>query len=160
MARSDIFSKHPERSVTRLYFEDYAVGGVSKTRTRTITEADIVNFAGLSGDFVELHVSEEYAKNGPFGRRIAHGLLTLSIASGLMVQAEPDQETIVAFYGIDKLRFLQPVFIGDTITVTKKVLDLRLKEDRGVVGFETTVLNQRDEPVLVFLDRLMVKTRG
>ena len=143
-----------------MYFEDYAVGSVSKTRTRTVTEADIVNFAGLSGDFVELHVSEQYAKEGPFGRRIAHGLLTLSMASGLMVQAEPAQESIVAFYGIDKLRFLQPVFIGDTITVTKKVIDLQPKGDRGVIGFETTVLNQRGEPVLVFLDRLMVKTRG
>lgn len=143
-----------------MYFEDYAVGDVSKTRTRTVTEADIVNFAGLSGDFVELHVSEEYAKNGPFGRRIAHGLLTLSIASGLMVQAEPQQETIIAFYGIDKLRFLKPVFIGDTITVTKKVVDLKRKDDRGVVGFETTVLNQDNGPVLVFFDKLMVKVRG
>jgi len=73
------------------------------------TEADIVNFAGVSGDFVELHVSEEYAKKGPFGRRIAHGMLTLSIASGLMVQADPHQEVIIAFYGIDKLRFVKEV---------------------------------------------------
>jgi len=144
-----------------LYFDDYVIGGISKTRSRTITEADIVNFAGVSGDFVELHVSEEYAKKGPFGRRIAHGMLTLSIASGLMVQADPHQEVIIAFYGIDKLRFLQPVFIGDTIRVTKKVVELKKKEaDRGVVAFETTVLNQRDEPVVVFFDRLMVKCRG
>ena len=143
-----------------MYFDDYVIGGTSKTRTRTITEADIVNFAGVSGDFVELHVSEEYAKNGPFGRRIAHGFLTLSIASGLMVQADPHQEVIIAFYGIDKLRFLQPVFIGDTITVTKKVVELQKKGDRGVVAFETTILNQRSEAVIVFFDRLMVKCRG
>jgi len=144
-----------------LYFDDYVLGGTSKTRSRTITEADIVNFAGVSGDFVELHVSEEYAKKGPFGRRIAHGFLTLSIASGLMVQADPHQEVIIAFYGIDKLRFLQPVFIGDTIRVTKKVVELQKKAaDRGVVAFETTIFNQREEPVVVFFDRLMVKCRG
>jgi acyl dehydratase len=144
-----------------VYFDDYVIGGTSKTRSRTITEADIVNFAGVSGDFVELHVSEEYAKKGPFGRRIAHGFLTLSVASGLMVQADPHQEVIIAFYGIDKLRFLQPVFIGDTIHVTKKVVELQKKgADRGVVAFETTILNQRDEPVVVFFDRLMVKCRG
>ncbi len=142
-----------------MYFDDYVIGGTSKTRTRTITEADIVNFAGLSGDFVELHVSEEYAKTGPFGRRIAHGFLTLSIASGLMVQADSQQEVIIAFYGIDKLRFLQPVFIGDTITVTKKVVDLQRKQQGGVVAFETTILNQRNEPVIVFFDKLMVKFR-
>ena len=94
-----------------MYFEDYVVDRVATSRGRTITESDIVNFAGLSGDFVELHMNEEYAKRGPFGRRIAHGALIFSISTGLMMQMTPDQDGIIAFYGVDKLRFvlnLQP----------------------------------------------------
>jgi acyl dehydratase len=142
-----------------LYFEDFEIGHVSRSRARTITEADIVNFAGLSGDFVELHVNEEFAKSGPFGRRIAHGLLVLSISSGLMVQMGHTTDTVVAFYGIDRLRFVRPTFIGDTVRVEKKVIDRQEKEKGGVVTFETSVLNQNGEPVLVYTDKLMIKRR-
>jgi 3-hydroxybutyryl-CoA dehydratase len=142
-----------------LYFEDFEIGHVSRSRGRTITEADIVNFAGLSGDFVELHTNEEFARTGPFGRRIAHGLLILSISSGLMVQMGQTIDTVVAFYGIDRLRFVRPVFIGDTVRVEKKVVERQDKEKGGVVTFETSVLNQNNEPVLVYTDKLMVKRR-
>ncbi|QQS47163.1 MAG: MaoC family dehydratase N-terminal domain-containing protein [Acidobacteriota bacterium] len=139
------------------YFEDYSLDETVTTGTRTITEADIVNFAGLSGDFHELHMSEEYARRGPFGRRIAHGALIFSISTGLTIQMG-DNENIIAFYGVDKLRFTHPTFIGDTIRVTKRVIELTPKdEQRGVVAFETTVLNQHDQPVLVYLDRVMVR---
>jgi 3-hydroxybutyryl-CoA dehydratase len=111
-----------------LYFEDYIVDHVTTSRGRTVTEADIVNFAGLSGDFVELHMNEEYARNGPFGRRIAHGALIFSISTGLMVQMTSNHEAIIAFYGVDKLRFIAPVFIGDTIHVTKRVLEKQAKD--------------------------------
>ena len=87
-------------------FDDYQLDEILLTRTRTITEADIVNFAGLSGDFHELHMSEEYAKRGPFGRRIAHGALIFSISTGLMIQMGAS-ENILAFYGLDKLRFVK-----------------------------------------------------
>ena len=131
------------------------------SRTRTVTEADIVNFAGLSGDFVELHMSETYAAAGPFGRRIAHGMLVFSIAAGLSVQVNQIQDTVVAFYGIDRLRFTAPVFIGDTIHVVKRVIEKKLKgEGRGVVAFETRVLNQRDELVIIYTDKVLVKTRA
>lgn len=141
-------------------FDDYQLDEILLTRTRTITEADIVNFAGLSGDFHELHMSEEYAKRGPFGRRIAHGALVFSISTGLMIQMGAS-ENILAFYGLDKLRFVKPVFIGDTIRVKKRVVELVAKDDqRGVVAFETTVLNQHDEPVIVYIDRVLVKRRG
>jgi 3-hydroxybutyryl-CoA dehydratase len=131
------------------------------SRGRTITEADIVNFAGLSGDFVELHMNEEYAKRGPFGRRIAHGALIFSISTGLMVQMAGNQEAIVAFYGVDKLRFVAPVFIGDTIHVSQRVTEKALKNsERGVIALEMTVLNQDEKPVVVYTSRLMVKTRG
>jgi 3-hydroxybutyryl-CoA dehydratase len=143
-----------------LYFEDYAVDGVTVSRGRTITESDIVNFAGLSGDFVELHMNDEYAKNGPFGRRIAHGALIFSISTGLMMQMTTDLEAIVAFYGVDKLRFVAPVFIGDTVRVSRRVIEKQLKNaERGVVAFENTVLNQDGKTVIVYTALLMVKTR-
>ena len=143
-----------------LYFEDFAAGVEHTTRGRTITEADIVNFAGLSGDFIELHTNEEYARESPFGRRVAHGMLTLSIATGLMTRMNLVTDTIVAFYGIDKLRFVKPVFIGDTIHVKKKVVEAAAKGGAaGVVTFETTVLNQNGEAVLVYKDKLAIKRR-
>src|SRR5205823_12558971 len=130
-------------AILSLYYEDFTTGTEHVTRGRTITESDITAFAGLSGDFVELHTNEEYARQSPFGKRIAHGLLTLSISSGLMVQMNLITDTVVAFYGIDKLRFVKPVFIGDTIHVTKRVVDNMSKSgDLGVVTFETSVLNQ------------------
>lgn len=144
-----------------MYFEDYAVGNVITSRGRTITEADIVNFAGLSGDFVELHTNEEYARQGPFGRRIAHGALIFSISTGLMVQTLSSLEAIVAFYGVDKLRFTKPVFPGDTIHVVKLVASAEKKgADRGVITFETSVVNQNGEKVLVYHDKLLVKARA
>ncbi len=144
-----------------LYFEDFVLDSVTTSRGRTITEADIVNFAGLSGDFVELHMNEEFAKKGPFGRRIAHGALVFSISTGLMVQMNQITDTVVAFYGLDRLRFTKPVFIGDTIHVVKKVIARESKpESRGVITFETNVLNQHDEPVVVYIDKLLLKARG
>lgn len=144
-----------------MYFDDYILQEVRTSRGRTITEADIVNFAGLSGDFVELHMNEEYARRGPFGRRIAHGALIFSISTGLMVQMTSDHEAIVAFRGVDQLRFLEPVFIGDTIHVTKKTIAKDSKDGvRGLVTFETTVLNQDGKSVVTYLDRLIVKCRA
>jgi 3-hydroxybutyryl-CoA dehydratase len=141
-----------------LYFDDFALGSVSTSRTRTITETDIVNFAGISGDFVELHMSETYAAQGPFGRRIAHGTLVFSIAVGLGVQMNQVQDTVIAFYGVDRLRFTRPVFIGDTIHVVKKVISKEAKEPgRGLVTFETSVLNQNDELVVIYSDKVLLK---
>ena len=143
-----------------LYFEDFTVGVEHITRGRTITESDIMNFAGLSGDFIELHTNEEYARQSPYGRRIAHGMLTLSISTGLMTRMNLVTDTVVAFYGIDKLRFVKPVFIGDTIHVRKKVSDTMAKGGTaGVVTFDTSVLNQNGEAVLVYRDKLVIKKR-
>lgn len=141
------------------YFDDYKLGDTVTSRTRTITEADIVNFAGLSGDFHELHLSEEFARSGPFGRRIAHGALVFSISTGLTIQMG-GHENIIAFYGVDKLRFTNPTFIGDTIHGAKRVIELTPKDDaRGVVAFETRVINQRNEPVVVYQDRVLLRRR-
>jgi 3-hydroxybutyryl-CoA dehydratase len=147
--------------MTLMYFEDYVVDAVATSRGRTVTEADIVNFAGLSGDFVELHMNEEYARRGPFGRRIAHGALIFSISTGMMVQMTPDHEAIVAFYGVDKLRFVAPVFIGDTIHVSRKIVEKQKKNaERGVIAAEITVLKQDGTTALVYTSRLMVKTKA
>ncbi len=144
-----------------LYFEDFTLESVSTSRTRTITETDVVNFAGISGDFVELHMSETYAAQGPFGRRIAHGTLVFSVAVGLGVQMNQVQDTVIAFYGLDRLRFTRPVFIGDTIHVVAKVLSKQVKEPgRGLVTFETSVFNQNDELVLIYSDKIMLTMRG
>lgn len=143
-----------------LYFEDFALDSVSTSRTRTITETDIVNFAGISGDFVELHMSETYAAQGPFGRRIAHGTLVFSVAVGLGVQMNQVQDTVIAFYGVDRLRFTAPVFIGDTIHVVKKVMSKEAKgTGRGLVTFETSVFNQNDKLVLIYFEKVLLKAR-
>ena len=142
------------------YFDHFQLGAVFETRGRTITETDVVLFAGLSGDFVELHINEEYARRSKHGRRIAHGALVFSISTGLMTQMNWINDTVIAFYGLDRLRFTNPVFIGDTLHVAKKVVDTERKEQGGVVVFETTVMNQRGETVLVYTDRLMIAYGG
>ena len=142
-----------------LYYEDFAMGRTLESRGRTVTETDIVNFAGLSGDFIELHTNEEFAQV-PFRPRIAHGALVFSISTGLMTQMNVINDTVLAFYGIDKLPFTGPVFAGDTVRVTKRVVDLREKDaERGVVTFETEVLNQHQQPVIVYTDKLLLKRR-
>ena len=105
-----------------LYFEDFTPDRTFESRGRTITEVDVVLFAGLSGDFIELHTNEEFAKRSMFGRRIAHGALIFSISTGLVSQANLVNDTVLAFYGVDKLRFTKPVFIGDTVRVHKRVV--------------------------------------
>jgi 3-hydroxybutyryl-CoA dehydratase len=143
-----------------LYFEDFEQGGAVTSRGRTVTEADIVTFAGLTGDFVELHTNEEFAKRTVFGRRIAHGALVFGMSIGLVTRMNLLEDTLLAFAGVDKLRFVAPVFIGDTIHVSKRVFARQeLGADQGTVVFETRVLNQRDELVLVYHDKLLLKRR-
>ena len=142
------------------YFDDFQPGDTYTSRGRTVTETDIVNFAGLSGDFFPLHVDEEFAKTTPFGRRVAHGALVFSISTGLSTQMSLLTDSLIALYSIEKMRFTKPVFAGDTIRVTRKVSELLPRgADRGVVTFSVTVKNQREEPVLVFSDRLVVRRR-
>jgi 3-hydroxybutyryl-CoA dehydratase len=125
------------------YFEDFQIGEKIKTRARTITETDIVNFSAFSGDWYPLHVDVEYAKKSIFGERIAHGLLVLSATSGLMPLTE---WAIVAFYGIDKVRFFMPTKIGDTLRLEIEVKEKGEKNDiGGVVTFHALIKNQRDE---------------
>jgi acyl dehydratase len=143
-----------------MYFDDYSMDQLLTSRGRTVTETDIVNFAGISGDFIALHMDEEFARAGLHKRRIAHGALIFSISTGMMVQMMTHPEAIVAYRGIDEMRFLAPVFIGDTVHLTKKIIKMHSKDGvRGVVTFESKVINQDAKIVLEYVDRLMVLCR-
>lgn len=135
------------------YWEDAIIGDERISPSRTVTEADIVNFAGISGSWDPEHVDAEYAKQSPFGERIAHGLLTLSIAEGLRAKNiwyNGDSfrgKTLIAFLGLNNLMYKQAVKIGDTIRCASKIIDKRetSKPERGIIIFEEKILNQRDE---------------
>lgn len=141
------------------FFEDFSVGERIKTRGRTITEADIVNFAAFSGDWYPLHVDAEFAKKSLFGERIAHGMLVLSATSGLMPLTDM---AIQAFYGMDRVRFAAPTKIGDTLHVELEVLEKQDKgELGGVVTMQSNVRNQRGENAAIStLKVLMQKQAG
>lgn len=146
--------------MTPLYFEDFELDTRYVTRSRTITEADVVAFAGLSGDFNPLHVDEEFAKNTIFGSRIAHGLLGLSVASGLINQLGIGEGTVIAFLGLT-WNFKGVIRFGDTITVQERVVEKRetSKNDRGILRMAITVLNQHGDVVQEGEHVLMVKRR-
>jgi 3-hydroxybutyryl-CoA dehydratase len=130
------------------YFEEFEIGDEAETAARTITEADVVLFAGLSGDYNQLHTDAEFAKGTLFGERIAHGLLGLSIASGLASRLGFIEGTAEAFTALE-WKFRGPIKIGDTIRVR---LEARRKKEMrrlggGFIVFDVAVLNQRDEAV-------------
>lgn len=136
------------------YFETVDVGDTDQTEARTITEADVVNFAGVSGDFNHLHTDAERMADSQFGQRIAHGTLVFSIATGLLWQSrsETERESLVAFYGVDNLRFVGPVVFGDTVHVETEVVEKREKPDHpvaaGVLHTQAEVKKQTNAPVI------------
>jgi acyl dehydratase len=130
-------------------FDELNIGDEFFTAARTVTEADVVNFAGLSGDFNPLHTDENFGKTTPFGTRIAHGVLIQAIATGLANQLGIFEGTTIAVMEMVS-RFTGAVKFGDTVHVAMKVKKKResKKPDRGLVDVEVRVLNQREEPVL------------
>jgi len=143
----------------RRWFEEIEVGEESESPGRTVTEADIVIFAGLSGDYNVLHTDAEFMKASTFGERIAHGLLGLAIQSGLFTRGGVPYATLG--YGTLRWKFKGPIKIGDTIRVRARVT---AKEeapgaDRGVVSVQRQVLNQRDEVVQEGETDLIVQRR-
>lgn len=136
-------------AAARCYFEDMPVGRQWVTQRRTITETDVVSFAGLSGDFNPLHVDEVFAAAGPFGRRVVHGLLVLSIATGLRQQSGVFYGVVRAFAEVKSWIFKRPVFIGDTVTVVSTVVSSRAtsKPGQGIVEQRVDVVNQNGEIV-------------
>ena len=143
----------------RRYFDEIALGEEYESPGRTVTEADIVMFAGLSGDYNVLHTDAEFMKQSIFGERIAHGLLCLAIQSGLFSRATAPYATL-AFGGL-RWKFKVPVKIGDTIRLTAKVTGKKdlSKPDRGLITLQRTVLNQRDEVVQQGETDLIVEKR-
>ncbi|MFN8104322.1 MAG: MaoC/PaaZ C-terminal domain-containing protein [Acidimicrobiia bacterium] len=138
-------------------FEESQVGRTVESQGRTVTEADVVHFAMLSGDWYPLHTDAEYAAASRFGGRIAHGFLTLSIMSGFLPM-QPGQ--LEAFYGIERLRFRQPVMIGDTIRARFEIVEKRpAKGGLGVIVVAMKVLDQRGETVAEGLLQLAQATR-
>lgn len=148
-----------------LYFDDFIVGDQFSSPARTVTEADVVNFAGLSGDYNALHVDQEYAKETVYGGRIAHGLLGLTIASGLFTRTELNRrmnKTIVAMLGIDSWKFRGPLRIGDTIHLQVEIVDKKetSKGDRGIVFFKRMVVNQKGEEIQEGIIPMMILKRS
>ncbi|MDY7036524.1 MAG: MaoC/PaaZ C-terminal domain-containing protein [Thermodesulfobacteriota bacterium] len=145
------------------YYEDYKMGEIFISPGRTITETDIVLFASLTGDWWEGHTNVEFAKKGVFGQRIAHGLLTLCIGTSLLFRLGDNvflPRFFIANYGMENLRFTAPVMIGDTIRCEAKVSEMIEKDaKRGVLTYDIRVLNQRDENVIIFMEKALVGRR-
>jgi acyl dehydratase len=145
-----------------LYFEDFEINQKFSSEERCITQEDIQRFAELSGDFNKLHLDEEYAKQTLFGGRIAHGLLILSVASGLWYKLNLTRDSIVAFIGIEDLSFKAPVYPGNCVHLVSEVASKRESKSRGDVGlvfFKDKLLNERGNVVLEFKRVLMLLRR-
>lgn len=143
-----------------MYFEDYEVGSSRTSTGRTITEADIVTHAGQTGDFYPHHMDAEWCKTQPFGARMAHGTLVLSVSVGML--AGEINESAMS-YGYDKVRFIAPVFIGDTITSKAEIIAKRdhtkKPEEFGMVDEQVTVTNQKGETVIAFVHLYLVNRK-
>lgn len=146
--------------IVELYFEDIAIGSERRSFGRTITETDFVVHAGHTGDFFPHHMDAEWCATQDFGQRIAHGTMVFSIGIGLTATTiNPHAMS----YGYDRLRFLRPVHIGDTLTTITRIADKRDHPKRaghGVVVEAVEMHNQRGEPVLVCEHLYLVTRRG
>ena len=141
------------------YFEDYVIGSTRVSTGRTITEADIVLHAGQTGDFYPHHMDAAWCATQPFKERIAHGTLILSVSVGMLAG---EINEVAMSYGYDKVRFIAPVFIGDTITSHSEIIGKRDHSKRsaeGLVDEQVTVKNQRGETVIAFVHVYLVQRR-
>lgn len=143
------------------YFEEFEVGMNYISSGRTITEGDIVSFAGLSGDYTQIHTNAEFSKTTPVGQRVAHGLLGLSIASGLAVRTGILEGTVIAFREIVEWKFVKPIFIGDTVHVSLQVLETKAlpRLGGGAVNIKLKLINQRDEIVMNGIWKVLVASK-
>jgi 3-hydroxybutyryl-CoA dehydratase len=132
-----------------LFFEEFAVGQTITSVGRTITEADVVAFAALSGDWNPIHTDAEFAATDPFGQRVAHGLLCMSVASGLANRLGFVEGTALAFREIGDWKFSLPVFFGDTIRLRATVIETKFMRrlGGGLVNLKIEILNQDDKVV-------------
>jgi oxepin-CoA hydrolase/3-oxo-5,6-dehydrosuberyl-CoA semialdehyde dehydrogenase len=148
----------------RKYFEELEIGETLLTHRRTVTESDVVSFAGISGDFFYAHMDDIAARESLFEKRVAHGYFVLSAAAGLFVDPAPGP--VLANYGLEGLRFVKPVYIGDTIRARLTCKQKTAKEDRegqipqGVVHWDVEVTNQDGDPVAVYTILTLVKRQA
>lgn len=144
-----------------LYFEDFELGLAVTSQGRTLTETDIVSFAALTGDWNAIHTDAEYAARQIFGQRVAHGLLVLSIASGLVIRLGLWEETVLAFRELGEWKFSLPVFIGDTLRVRVTVTETKLMRrlGGGLVRTKVEVLNQDHKVVQRGTWGVLIKSR-
>jgi acyl dehydratase len=133
-----------------MYFEEFSVGQKIATVGRTVTEGDIMNFAGLTGDYNQIHTDAHFAAGTQFGQRIAHGLLGLSIGVGLLMRTGVLEGTVIAFREIVEWKFTKPIFIGDTVHAVMEVKDKKAmpRLGAGLATVEVTVLNSKDEALM------------
>jgi acyl dehydratase len=133
-----------------MYFEEFEVGQKIISVGRTVTENDIVTFAGLSGDYNQIHTDADFSQRTPYGQRIAHGLLGLSIASGLVMRTGVLEGTVLAFREINEWKFSKPTFIGDTLHVEVEVVETKAmpRLGGGTIVIVLSVINQRNETVM------------
>ncbi|HIJ56154.1 MAG TPA: dehydratase [Deltaproteobacteria bacterium] len=144
------------------YLDELNAGEEYITPSRTLTETDVVMFAAMSGDYNELHTSEEYMKGSQFGKRLVHGLLGLSVSHGLIFRLGILDGSAIAFLGMDSWQFKAPLFFGDTIHVKLKIAEARAsksKPDRGIVKFYLEILNQDGVVVQCGYKTIMMKRR-
>ena len=132
------------------YFEEFEVGQKVATVGRTVAENDIFTFAGLSGDYNQIHTDADFSKDAPFGQRVAHGLLGLSISSGLIMRTGILEGTVIAFREINNWKFINPIFIGDTIHVETEVTETKAlpRIGGGAVVIKLDVKKQSGETVM------------
>jgi acyl dehydratase len=140
-------------------WESFALGDSYRTESITVTETHVVTWAGLTGDWVPLHVDAEYAAASEFGERIAHGPLTLALALGLATRTGIFGKAVLAWLGLDEMRLPRPVRLGDTIHVLVSVRERRptSKAGRGIVVLDYTVRNQAEETVMTFVSTFLLK---
>jgi 3-hydroxybutyryl-CoA dehydratase len=149
----------PRHRTATLDFNDLSIDDEWESPCRTITEADVVGFCGISGDYNPLHIDYEAARQGPFGRPVAHGLLGLSVASGLASQA-PRMHTL-AFLAILEWKFLHPIAFGDTVRVITRVVSLAPQAHgrHGIVTWHRRLVNQKGETVQEGRTQTLVRAR-
>jgi acyl dehydratase len=147
---------------TPKYLEDLTAGDVFTSAARTITESDVVAFAGLSGDFNPIHTDVEFARDTVYGQRVVYGLLGLSMLTGLLDRTGLFSGTAIAMLGIRDWTFTAPMFIGDTIHLRLEIIDVRRTSagDRGVVQRYFELINQRAEVVQKGHIDVLVRSRG
>jgi 3-hydroxybutyryl-CoA dehydratase len=154
---STLDEPHKGQELLDKYFDQLSVGDVfAGTRGRTVTETDIALFSAVSGDWNPIHNDAAFAANGPFGTRIAHGLLLVAMMTGM---APISGRAVVALYGFDRIRFTNPVALGDTITYTSKIASLRPRSDRrGIADVDFEICNQHSQVCVAGTIKILLNT--